>query len=108
MTITKILLTTLLSSTSPILTIPLHSPLGKALKIDSAFSGMSNRVVQRPPDELGCSERVHREEWDVRRTRAPHYAHFTPRSSVASDGEEMCKAARKAGGREGVYEGWVS
>ena len=27
---------------------------------------------------------------------------------MASDGEEACKAARKAGGREGLYEGWLS
>jgi hypothetical protein len=51
---------------------------------------------------------MHREEGGVNRTLAPHYAHSTARDSVASDGEEACKAARKAGGREGVYEGWVS
>jgi hypothetical protein len=51
---------------------------------------------------------VHREEGHGSRTLAPHNAHSTARSSVASVGEEACKAARKAGGREVLNEGWVS
>ena len=51
---------------------------------------------------------MHRAEGDGSRMLAPQHAHSTSRASVASVGEEACKAPRKAGRREGLYEGWVS
>ena len=79
---------------------PVRSDVGRATAL--------KRAVQRPSDKVGGSDGVHREEGDSKRALAPHYAHSTSRSSVASVGEEACKAARKAGGREGVYEDWES
>jgi hypothetical protein len=69
---------------------------------------MSDHVVQPLPDKVGDSDGVHREEGEVSMPLEPHNAHSTARSSVASDGEEAWKAGKKADGREGFYERWVS
>jgi hypothetical protein len=63
---------------------------------------MSDCDRTAPSDKVGG---VYREEGDVERTHAPQHAHSTSRSTVASDGEELCKAAEESARAGGVIRG---